>query len=71
VANVDLGGIVRESTTGLAGETVDAIRVQMMGLDLWTARVVDKVLRRKRPRDLVVSGYDVNAPEVRVPRELR
>ena len=71
IANVDLGGIVRESTTGLAGETVDAIRVGMMGLDLWTARVVDKILRRKQPRDLVVLGYDVNASEVRVPRSLR
>jgi hypothetical protein len=71
VANVDLGGIVRESTTGLAGETVDAIRVGMMGLDLWAARVVDRLLRRKVPRDLVVPGYDVNAPEVRVPRSLR
>ena len=43
----------------------------MMGLDLWTARFVDKILRRKQPRDLVVLGYDVNAPEVRVPRSLR
>jgi hypothetical protein len=71
VANVDLGGIIRESTTSLAGETVDAIRVQMMGLDLWTARVVDKLLRRKQPRNLVVPGYDVNAPKVRLPKALR
>lgn len=71
VGQVDLGGIIRESTTSLAGETVDAIRVGMMGLDLWTARLVDKVLRRKQPRDLVVEGYDVTASEVRVPRSLR
>jgi hypothetical protein len=71
VGQVDLGGIVRESTTSLAGETVDAVRVGMMGLDLWVARLVDKVLRRKEPRNLVVEGYDVNAPEVRVPRSLR
>jgi hypothetical protein len=71
VANVDLGGVIRESTSGLASETVDAVRVGMMGLDLWVARVVDKILRRKRPRDLVVLGYDVNAPEVRVPRSLQ
>jgi hypothetical protein len=70
VANIDLGGIVRESTTSLAGETVDAVRVGMMGVDLWVARVVDKVLRRKQPRDLVVEGYDVNAPEVRLPKAL-
>jgi len=71
VGQVDLGGVIRESTTSLAGETVDAVRVGMMGLDLWTARVVDKILRRKQPRDLVVLGYDVNAPEVRVPRSFR
>jgi hypothetical protein len=71
VANVDLGGVIRESTSGLAGETVDAVRVGMMGLDLWTARFVDKILRRKQPRDLVVLGYDVTASEVRVPRALR
>ena len=68
VSNIDLGGIVRESTTSLAGETVDAVRVGMMGVDLWVARVVDRVLRRKQPRDLVVPGYDVDAPEVRVPK---
>jgi len=37
----------------------------------WTERLFDKMLRRKQPRDLVVEGYDVNAPEVRVPRSLR
>jgi hypothetical protein len=71
VGQVDLGGIIRESTTSLAGETVDAIRVGMMGLDLWIARLVDKMLRRKQPRDLVVEGYDVTASEVRLPRSLR
>jgi len=71
VGKVDLGGVIRESTTSLAGESVDAIRVGMMGLDLWVARVVDRILRRKQPRDLVVLGYDVNAPEVRLPRSLR
>jgi len=71
VGQVDLGGVIRESTTSLAGETIDAVRVGMMGLDLWTARVVDKMLRRRQPRNLVVLGYDVNAPEVRVPKALR
>jgi hypothetical protein len=71
VGQVDLGGVIRESTTSLAGETVDAVRVGMMGLDLWTAGFVDKLLRRKQPRNLVVLGYDVNAPEVRVPKSLR
>lgn len=71
VADVDMGAIIRDSTTGLAGETVDAIRVQVMGLDLFASRVVDKVLRRKEPRDLALEGYDVFGPEIRVPKELR
>lgn len=71
VASVDMGAIVRDSTTGLAGETVDAIRVQVMGVDLFLARVVDTILRRKKPRDLVVEGYDVFGPEIRVPKDLQ
>jgi hypothetical protein len=71
VADLDIGAIVRDSTTGLAGETVDAVRVQVMGLDLLAARIVDQVLRRKQPRDLVLEGYDVTGPEIRVPREMR
>lgn len=70
IDEIDLGDIVRESTTGLVGETVDAIRVQVMGLDLFVARVVDKVLRRQ-PRDTVLVGYDVSGPETRVPKDLR
>lgn len=71
IDRVDVAALVRDSTTGLAGETVDAIRVQVMGLDLFAARVVDWVLRRKHPRDLELAGYDVTGPEIRVPRELR
>jgi len=71
VAGVDMGSIVRDSTTGLASETVDAIRVQVMGVDLFVARIVDKVVRRKHPRDLTLDGYDVFGPEIRVPKELR
>jgi hypothetical protein len=32
-------------------ETVDAVRSQGIALDAWTARVVDRVLLRKRSRD--------------------
>ena len=46
--------------------------IQFNGLDPRTIqRVVDKLLRRTQPRNLVVLGYDVNAPEVRVPKSLR
>lgn len=71
INEVDLGDIVRESTTGLMGETVDAIRVQVMGLDLFINRAVDKVLRRRKPRRYELDGYDVFGPEMRVPKEMR
>ncbi len=71
VASMDLGAIVRDSTTGLAGETLDGVRVQLMGLDLLLARLVDRILFRRTHRDTRLSGYDVDGPEIRTPRELR
>jgi hypothetical protein len=54
VARVDLGGVIRESTASLTMETVDAVRSQGIALDQFTARVVDRVLFRKRPRDVAI-----------------
>jgi hypothetical protein len=36
-----------------------------MGLDLLLARVVDRTLHRKEPRDVVLAGYDTAGPETR------
>ncbi|HEY3672867.1 MAG TPA: hypothetical protein VGN51_18150 [Acidimicrobiia bacterium] len=55
VQRIDLGGVIRESTASLTMETVDAVRSQGIGVDEWTARVVDRVLLRKRPRN---TGFD-------------
>jgi hypothetical protein len=54
IDEIDLVGVIRESTTGLGAETLDASRAGLMAMDLWSARLVDTVLRRKRPRDLGV-----------------
>jgi len=43
--------VIRESTASLTMEGVDAVRSQSVAVDEWTARVVDRVLFRKRPRD--------------------
>jgi hypothetical protein len=51
VQRIDLGGVIRESTASLTMETVDAARSQGIAVDAWTARVVDRVLLRKQPRD--------------------
>jgi hypothetical protein len=52
VARIDLGGVIRESTAGLTMEAVDAVRTQGIAFDGWAARVVDRVLARKEPRDV-------------------
>ena len=57
VARIDLGGVIRESTSSLTTEAVDALREQGMALDTFAARVVDRLLFRKRPRAL-----DLRAP---------
>lgn len=55
VQRIDLGGVIRESTASLTMETVDAVRSQGITIDAWTARIVDRVLLRKQPRD---TGFD-------------
>jgi hypothetical protein len=54
VARIDLAGVIRESTSNITTEAVDALRDQGMALDAFTARVVDRLLFRKRPRALDV-----------------
>jgi len=55
VQRIDLGGVIRESTASLTMETVDAVRSQGVNVDAWAARVVDRVLQRKQPRDTGLS----------------
>ncbi len=61
---IDLSGVVREATTGLGGETLDGVRSGLMAIDVWSARAVDKVLRRKKPRDLDVDGTRFVASDI-------
>ncbi len=54
VQRIDLGGVIRESTMGLTTEAVDAVRSEAIAIDGWVARVVDKVMQRKEPRDVAI-----------------
>lgn len=49
---VDIGAIVRESTGSITGGVVDGGRVTAMRLDDFLARASDKVLLRRRSREL-------------------
>jgi hypothetical protein len=50
IDEVDLGEIIRESSSTMASETVDALRVQGMRVDGLVSRVVDRILLREGPR---------------------
>ena len=52
VARIDLGGVIRESTVTVSSEAVDALREQGMALDALGARVVDRILFWRGPRQL-------------------
>jgi hypothetical protein len=49
---IDLRQIMRESTSSITSEAVDAVRVQGMNADRFIDRVVDRLLFRKTARDL-------------------
>ena len=52
---IDMGEVIRESTSTLGSDTVEAGRVQAMVADEAVARVVDRVLRRRRRRETALS----------------
>jgi hypothetical protein len=49
--DIDLGRIVRESSTGMAAETVGAVRSRSAGADRAINGFVDRVVLRRPPRD--------------------
>jgi uncharacterized RDD family membrane protein YckC len=65
IDEIDLAGIVREGTKGLGEETLDSGRAGLMAVDQWSSRLVDKILRRKEPRDLTITSE--RYPEAAVP----
>jgi hypothetical protein len=50
IDEVDLGEIIRESSSTMASETVDALRVQGMHVDGLVSRIVDRILQREGQR---------------------
>jgi hypothetical protein len=58
INEVDIGAIVRQSTGSITGDAIDGGRVTAMRLDGFVDRVVDRVLFRRKGRNLEVPGYD-------------
>jgi len=55
--NIELGDLIADSTTNIATNARDTARVQAIRVDGGLANLVDRILRRRRTRDLVVAGY--------------
>lgn len=47
IARTELGAIIAQSTSGVATQALDAVRSQTVGLDGFSNRIVDRVLRRR------------------------
>ena len=47
MGRTELGGIIVQSTGGIATHALDFVRSQGVGLDEWINRWVDRLLRRK------------------------
>ena len=71
IDEIDLAGVIRESTAGLGAETRDGSRTGLMALDVWSARLVDRILRRQQPRDLGVRWDGIPDRRLRNLRLLR
>ena len=63
IEEIDLSGIVREGTKGLGGETLDNARSGLMSMDQLSAGLIDKILRRREPRDLSPDWNGANQPD--------
>jgi len=56
---IELGDLIADSTTNIATSARDTARVQAIRVDGGLASLVDRVLRRRRERDLVLRGYNL------------
>jgi hypothetical protein len=56
VNGIDLPEIIRESTGSMASEVVRDARMQSIDADVAIARLIDRVLRRRRPRSTDAPG---------------
>jgi len=55
--NIELGDLIADSTTNIAADTRDSVRVQAIRADGGLAGLIDRILRRRGERDLVVPDY--------------
>ena len=60
IDEIDLPEIIRDSSGAMASETVREVRILGIEADRFVAKVVDRILHRKRARDTSVPGLGEN-----------
>ena len=75
VNGIDLPEIIRESSGSMASEVVRDVRMQSIDADVAIARIVDRILRRRRARRTEISGTSdsigrADLPEATDPAQL-
>jgi hypothetical protein len=57
LSEIELGDLIQESTSSIVTDARDGVRVQAYKADDLLARVVDRILLRRRPRELTVPNF--------------
>ena len=57
LAGIEIGDLIHDSTNSIASDVRDTVRSGAASLDGRIARIVDRIVRHGRERDLVVPGY--------------
>ena len=59
LAGIEIGDLIHDSTNSIASDVRDTVRSGAASVDGRIARIVDRIVRRGRERDLVVPGYAI------------
>jgi uncharacterized membrane protein YheB (UPF0754 family) len=56
IDEIDLPQIIRDSTSGIAGDAMNATRRQSVGADQMVSRIADRIIFRRKSRDVDAPG---------------
>jgi hypothetical protein len=59
LTEIEIGDLIQESTSGIATDARDVVRMQAHNADDLLARIIDRILFRRRPRDLMTPNFAV------------
>jgi hypothetical protein len=59
LSGIEIGDLIHDSTNSIASDVRDTVRSGAASVDGRLARIVDRIVRHGRERDLVVPGYAV------------